>query len=343
MAEQTPDVPLVDVVGVGLNATDTLIRVPRFPAFDTKTEFISAEVLAGGQVASAVVACQLWGLRTRYVGKVGDDAAAELQLKEFARAGVEAHLLTVPGCSSQVAYIVVDQATGERTILWKRDSQLALRPEELRKEWIVQARALHVDGHDTAAAATAARWAQEVGVPVTADVDNLYAGIEALLEHVDYLMASREFPARLTGEPDLLKSLPTIARRYGCRVAGATLGREGALAWDASRFHYCPAYRVEVVDTTGAGDIFHGGFVFALREGWPLRRMLEFSCAAAGLNCTARGARGGIRPVAEIERLMREGARHPAAYDPVELDRYAALKRDVGYARRASHPPGALE
>src|SRR5713226_6588844 len=196
MTAKTPPAPgpaLVDVVGVGLNATDTLISLPHFPSLDSKVEFTSAEVLPGGQVASAMVACRRWGLRARYIGKVGDDSAGALQREEFARAGVEAHVLEVPGCSSQVAYILVDYATGERTILWRRDARLTLHPEELERNWIVRARALLVDGHDTAAAATAARWAREAGIPVIADIDNLYPGVDTLLEDVDYLFASRDF------------------------------------------------------------------------------------------------------------------------------------------------------
>ncbi len=141
----------VDVVGVGLNASDTLIPVAHYPARGSKVEFRSAQVLPGGQVATAMVACQHWGLRTRYVGKVGDDGAAALHRAEFARLGVEAHLFTAPGCPSQQAFILVDDF-GERTVLWKRDERLTLRPEEVQREWIVNSRALHVDGHDTAAA-----------------------------------------------------------------------------------------------------------------------------------------------------------------------------------------------
>jgi sugar/nucleoside kinase (ribokinase family) len=173
---------------------------------------------------------------------------------------------------------------------------------------------LHLDGHPPAPAAAAARWARDTGVIVTADLDNLYPGVEALLASVDYVMASREFPARLMGLDNLLEALPAISRRYGCRVAGATLGRDGALAWDGKSFHYSPGFCVETVDTTGAGDVFHAAFAFALLEGKTLREILEFSCAAAALNCTAMGARGGIRPVAEIQRLMHEGQRHPAAF-----------------------------
>jgi len=306
--------PLVDVAGVGLNATDTLIRLPRFPALDSKMEILSADVLPGGQVASALVACQSWGLRTRYVGKVGTDPAAALQRSEFACASVEAHLLTVPDCPSQLAYILVDGPSGERTILWSRDPRLEIRPEELRREWVTRARALLLDGHDTAAASLAARWAGEASIPVVADLDNLYPGVEALLENVDYLIASRDFPARLTGQPDLTKSLPALQLRFGLRVAGVTLGAGGTLAWDGSSFHYAPAFRVNTLDTTGAGDIFHGAFVYALLQGWPLARQLEFSCAAAALNCTALGARGGIRPLSEIDALIRTAPRHPPAF-----------------------------
>ena len=323
----SPEASKVDVVGVGLNATDTVIRLPHFPAFDTKVEFRSAQILPGGQTASAMVACQHWGLRARYVGKVGDDFAAELQRAEFQRAGVEAHLIAVPDCSSQQAFILVDEGSGERTILWRRDERLSLRPGDLRREWVTQARALHVDGHDNLAAAQAARWAREAGIPVTGDVDNLYPHVEALLEQVDYVIASREFPSRLTGEHDLLKSLPAIAQRHGCKLAGATLGREGALLWTREHgFLYAPAYQVETRDTTGAGDIFHGAFLYGLLAGWPLPRILDFSCAAAALNCTVLGARGGIRPVSEIEALLRSGAQYdaPAAFARYNVGRTRA-------------------
>jgi len=326
-----------DIVAIGLNATDTLIRVPRFPAFDSKTRILSSSLLPGGQAATAAVACQRWGLRSRYAGKVGDDSAGRLQRQEFVREGVEAHLIEVPNCASQLAFIIVDQSTGERTILWQRDDRLDLQPEELPQEWIRGARLVHVDGHPCAPATAAARWAREAGAVVTADLDNLYPEIEVLLEHVDFMIGSRDFPERLLGIPDLLESLPEITRRFGCRVAGATLGRDGVLAWDGTRFHYCPAFRVDAVDTTGAGDVFHAGFAYSLLRGDALPVILEFSCAAAGLNCTAPGARGGIRPVNEIEKLRREGRRHERLYADEDL-RHASAGATSSAAK--AHPAG---
>jgi sulfofructose kinase len=317
-----------DIVAVGLNATDTLIRVPHFPAFDSKTEILSSCVLPGGQAATAAVACRRWGLRSRYVGKIGDDAAGQLQREELAREGVQAHLIDVPNCASQLAYIIVDDSTGERTILWQRDDRLDLHPDELPLHWIRAARLVHLDGHPCAPAAAAARWARDAGVIVTADLDNLYPGVEVLLECVDFMIGSRDFPDRLLGIPYLLESLPEITRRFGCRVAGVTLGRDGVLAWDGAQFHYCPAFRVDALDTTGAGDVFHAAFAYALLRGDALPAILEFSCAAAALNCTALGARGGIRSLEEIEELRRSGVRHDRVFDEEDLRCQSARARD---------------
>jgi sulfofructose kinase len=311
--------PAVDIVGVGLNATDTLIRLPHFPAFNSKVEFRVSEVLPGGQVATAVTACARWGLRARYVGKIGDDPAGELQKQKMQEAGIEAHWVVVPDCQSQSSFILVDEPSGERTVLWKRDPRLELRPQEVQRDWVTAARLLHVDGHDCAGAAAAARYARAAHIPVTADLDNLYPGVEALLENVDYAIASREFPSRISGENDLFVSLPVLAARFGCRLTAATLGADGVLAWDGARFHYSPAFDVKPVDTTGSGDVFHAGFAFALLRGDGLASALQFSCAAAGLACLGLGARGGIANLEEIEAFVHTGKRRPAAYRQEEL------------------------
>ena len=303
----------VDLVGVGLNATDTLIPVVHYPARGAKVEIRPTTILPGGQTATAVVACKQWGLRTRYVGKVGGDSGAALHAAEFSRLGVEAHLLTAPDCPSQQAFILIDDS-GERTVLWRRDHRLALRPEELQRDWIVNARALHLDGHDTAAAAQAAAWARAAGVPVIADLDELYPGVEALLPKVDYLITSRDIPGKLASTADLQDSLPAVHRRFGCRLTAATLGTDGVIAWDGAQFHYAPAFQVDAIDTTGAGDLFHAGFIYALLQGWPLQKQLDFACAAAALNCTAVGARGGIAPLGAIERLMSSGFRYASVF-----------------------------
>jgi sulfofructose kinase len=302
----------VDLVGVGLNAIDTLIPLAHFPARGSKTEYTSACILPGGQAATTVIACQSWGLSTRYVGKLGDDEAGNLHRSEFVRTGVDARLITVPGAASPQSLILVDDG-GERTVLCRRDERLLLQPSDLDRSWIVSACALHVDGFETAAATQAASWAHSAGVPVIADLDETYPGVEDLIANVDFLIVSRDFPTRLTGERNLEQALRAARKRFGCAVTAATLGADGVLAWDGKRFHACAAYRVPVVDTTGAGDIFHAGFIYGLLQDWPLDRQLDFACAAAALNCTCAGARGGISTVAAIENLMATASRYAVA------------------------------
>jgi sulfofructose kinase len=279
-----------------------------YPERGSKVEYSSARVLPGGQVATAVVACQHWGMSTRYVGILGDDAAGTLHREAFSDAGVEARLITVPGGTSPQSLILVDGG-GERTVLCRRDPRVALKPAHLDRQWIENARALHVDGFDTAAATLAAGWARAAGIPVIADLDELYPGVEDLLENVDYLIVSRDIPCRLMTEPDLEMAVRLMHRRYGCRLTAATLGDNGVLAWDGRQLLHAPAYQVPVLDTTGAGDIFHAGFIYGLLQDWPLERQLDFGCAAAALNCMAIGARGGIQPVEVVEDLMATGIR----------------------------------
>jgi sulfofructose kinase len=314
----------VDLVGVGLNATDTVIPLSKYPVRGSKVEYPTATVLPGGQVASTVVACQQWGMRTRYVGKLGDDTAATLHREVFARAGVETQLITVAGGASPQSLILVDGG-GERTVLCRRDERLVLQPGDLDREWIINARALHVDGHDTAAATLAASWARAAGVPVVADLDEIYPGVEELLVNIDYLIVSRDLPCRLMAEADLEAALQQMQRRYGCLLTAATLGQEGVLAWDGKQFQHVSAYRVPVVDTTGAGDIFHAGFIYGLLQDWPLTRQLDFACAAASLNCMAVGARGGIETIEAIEKLMATGTRYDSDYYVSSSDRMTSF------------------
>jgi sugar/nucleoside kinase (ribokinase family) len=305
--------PNVDLVGVGLNATDTLISLPHYPARGSKIEYSHATVMPGGQAATTVVACQRWGMRTRYVGKLGNDDVGRLHRETFAAEGVEARLVTVSEGASPQSLILVDDG-GERTVLCRRDERLILKPEDLDREWILQARVLHLDGYDTAAATMAAGWARSASIPVVADLDETYPGVEELIEKIDYLIVSRDFPCRLMGDGDLESALRRMQARYGCLLTAATLGQDGVLAWDGKQLTHRRAYRVPVVDTTGAGDIFHAGFIYGLHRGWPLEQQLDFACAAAALNCTAVGARGGIESVEEIENLMATAPRYDGVY-----------------------------
>jgi len=301
----------VDVVGLGLNATDIVLTVREVPPHGGKERIASIEQQAGGQVATALVTCQRLGLRTRYIGKIGDDEAGRLQLASLRREGVDLrHTRIARHTPNQVGYIIVDQKTGERTVYWDRHPRLAVLPDEVRGESIRDARALHLDGCDVEAALKAARIARRARIPVVADFDTVYKRVETLFPYVDYLIASSNFLPTLTGEDDPFRVLEFMAQEYRIRAPGMTLGRDGALVYWEGEFIYSPGFVVETVDTTGAGDVFHGAFIYGLLGGWAMRRILDFANAMAGLNCTALGARGGIASLATAERLIETGSRH---------------------------------
>ncbi len=302
--------PAFDVVGVGLNATDTLIVLPHFPAYAGKIAFEQELLSPGGQVASALATCAKLGLRVKYIGSVGDDERGRIQLESLRACGIDLDDVQVrQNCPNQTAYILIDRTTGERTVLWQRNDCLRLDPATLTPDKIINARLLHIDGHDTPAVARAAEIAHDHQIPVTVDVDTIYHGFDRVLPHVDYLVASSEFPVQWTNERDPLRALETIQEEYHIPVAAMTLGAHGALARIHGRFIYSPAFVVNCADTTGAGDVFHGAFCYAVLQNMPMRETLEFSNAMAALNCTALGARGGISTVEEARALMKRAER----------------------------------
>ena len=306
--------PEFDVVGVGLNATDTLLVVPHFPAYAGKVPFQDEMLSPGGQVASAMVACAQLGLRTKYIGAVGDDERGRIQMESLSGTGINLdHVQLRRGCPNQSAYIIIDRSTGERTVLWRRADCLRIDPKQIEPEQITCARLLHIDGHDTAAVARAATIAREHGIPVTVDVDTIYHGFDQVLPNIDYLVASSEFPPAWTGMNDPFQALEAIQNEYRMKVAAMTLGAHGSIARMDGRYYYSPAFVVNCLDTTGTGDVFHGAFCYAVLQGMPMEDALEFSNAMAALNCTALGARGGIRGLAETRALMARAERrsHP--------------------------------
>jgi sulfofructose kinase len=226
-----------DVVGVGLNATDTLLVVPHFPAYAGKVAFEEEIVSPGGQVASAMAACARLGLRAKYIGSGRRRRARARPDGQPARLGHQSGPRAAPrGLRQSIGLHRHRPGTGERTVFWSRPECLRIDPAEIAPEQILCARLLHIDGHDTAAVAHAARIAHGAGIPVTVDVDTIYHGFDRVLPYVDYLIASSEFPAQWTNEPDPFRALETIQREYGMRVAAMTLGAHGALALENGRF-----------------------------------------------------------------------------------------------------------
>jgi sulfofructose kinase len=296
-----------DVVGFGLNSIDLVTVVAEYPAVNTKQRLQRFARLPGGQIATAMATCASLGWRSRYVGSFGDDELGTLSKNSLTSAGVDISAArTVPGATNQFAVILVDGRTGERTVLWDRDPALTVEPADVPRDAIVSGRILIVDCHQTAASAQAARYARDAGLPTIIDVEKVRPGIADLLQNIDVIIAAQEFPGALTGHEQLGRALEAIGREFGAAVVTVTLGAEGTLTWCHGREIRTPAFKVDCVDSTGAGDVFRGAFAagcLRLPEE-DLEDVLTYANAVAALNCRALGSRGGIPTPDEVEQLL---------------------------------------
>jgi sulfofructose kinase len=294
-----------DAVALGLNAADHLIVVPYYPGFNSKVELLSHTLAPGGQCATAMVALARLGMRTRYIGKVGSDDLGRFQLRSLESEGVEASGVTIEdGAESQIAFIVIDEASGERTVIWHRDERLMISESEVDKAAVTSGRVLLLDGHNVAASITAARYAREAGIPTVLDIDNIYAGSEELLPLIDFLVSSTSFPLKMTQESDLQTALKKLSEMTGSLFVAATLGQDGVLAYFRGRYFHSPAFTIDCKDTTGAGDAFHGGFIYGLLAGLSVEETLRFANAVAALKCRAIGARTALPSLEEVNELL---------------------------------------
>ncbi|MBL8169659.1 MAG: carbohydrate kinase family protein [Acidobacteria bacterium] len=295
-----------DVIGFGLNAVDHLVAIPRFPQFNSKVRLTEHRQMPGGQVSSAMVGVQRLGLRAAYVGKVGYDNEGRMLIESLQKEGVDCTGVQIAvGAKTQGAVIIIEQFSGERTILWYHDDGTRIPPEELKREQIVRGRVLHLDGFDTAAARQAAQWAHEAGMPVTIDLDTVYPGIDDLLPHVDCLITSQGLANELAGTMDEREALKKLNERYGCYLVSMTQGARGALAYVEHQFVASSAFRPPVIkDTTGAGDAFRAGFIYGLCKGLNIEDTMRAANAVAALQCREVGARDGLPTEEELREFL---------------------------------------
>jgi sugar/nucleoside kinase (ribokinase family) len=296
-----------DVVGMGLNSVDFLCVVPEFPTVNSKMKILKFSKQGGGQVATAMVALSRWGVRTKYIGKVGGDELGQFSLASLREEGVDISSVTIePDANNQHAMILVDGPSGERTILWDRDERLMYREGELRKENICLGKILHLDGHDIRAALQCARWAKEEKIPTVIDLDKVEPLTSELIKEIDFVITSARFPRQFTGISDGEKALMEL-QKHTPGFLCTTLGHEGTVAFVQGELAYVKGFEMRAVDTTGAGDVFHAGFIYGLLENWEIEEILRFANAVAALKCRDLGGRKGIPTLKETYELLKEG------------------------------------
>ena len=296
-----------DVLGFGTNAVDYLIIVPEYPAFNSKIELEDYVQAAGGEIATTTVGLRRLGARTAYIGRFGDDPEGDFGLRSLSAEGVNVVFAEqIEGARTQIAFIIVDERTGERTVIWKRDRKLAYTEKDAPTEIAAHAKILHFTPHDARACLAMARAAKAAGAIVSIDIDNIFEGIEDVLPLVDVFVSSAEFPERLVGIADKKTALREIKSRYGCAVVGMTLGETGSLLFCENEFIRTDGFEVPggCKDTTGAGDSFRVGLLYGVLQGASVEDSARMANAVAALKCRAIGARTSLPERNELFDLL---------------------------------------
>jgi sugar/nucleoside kinase (ribokinase family) len=296
-----------DVAGFGTNAVDFLIQVPEYPAFNSKVELVDYVQAAGGEVASTTVGLQRLGMKTAYAGRFGSDQAGEFGIASLVDEGVDtSYAEKIAGANTQIAFIVVDVRSGERTVIWQRDKKLAYSEAEAPIDLVERAKIIHFTPHDAAACRRLAEKARNSNVLVSLDIDNIFEGTHEFLPLVDILIASAEFPKKLLGIDDRKVALREMQRRFGCGIVGVTLGEEGSMVLCGETFVETRAFEVPggCKDTTGAGDAFRVGLLYGVLKGESVEETARIANAVAALKCRRVGARTALPSEAELRSLL---------------------------------------
>ena len=297
-----------DVVGFGTNAVDFLIQVPEYPPFNSKVELVDYVQAAGGEVATTMAGLQRLGLKTAYIGRFGSDAAGDLGMQTLRDEGVDvAYSEKIDGAKTQIAFIVIDARSGERTVIWQRDEKLSYGESEAPLDAVTRCKVLHFTPHDAKACLQMALRAKENGVAVSIDIDNVFDGISELLPHVDIMIASAEFPRKFLGINDHREALRELQSRFGSNVVGVTLGKAGSLLLCDDSFIETSGFDVPngCKDTTGAGDAFRVGLLYGMLTGESVEEAARMANAVAALKCRAIGARTALPNRDELNDLIK--------------------------------------
>lgn len=295
---------------MGLCALDFLCVLPRYPQSNTKSDVSEARIQGGGPVPTAVFALARYGWKAAFSGVVGDDWGGDIIMQGLAKGGVEvSRMVRNPESRTAHAFIWVDGPSGDRAVALDRTRILSMASQQVPIDWIGNSRVLLCDGRETEAQLAALRAARESGTVTVFDASSRRDRMEEILALVDFPVVSRDFVPDVFGIKNPVEGLDRLLD-YGAKCAVITVGEAGCIWKTAAGDQGTEAgYVVDVKDTTGAGDLFHAGFIHGLLSGWDVAKSCRFGCAAAALKCRALGGQPGVTDAAEVTQFMELTAR----------------------------------
>jgi sulfofructose kinase len=294
------------VAGIGQCSLDYLAVIDIYPQVDTKKEVLEWVEQGGGPVATALVALSRLGIPCRFYGVTGDDYAGKKIKQSLINEGIDVKgLIAREKAISQLAFIAIEKGTARRTIFWKRPSGEALREEELGADFLESTGFLLLDGLMKDVSIYAAKKANAINIPVMLDAGRARPGMLETARLSDYVVASEEFANDLGWDLNS-EVLQKEKEKLGVRSLTVTMGERGSITFSNSEFFQIPAFTVKAVDATGAGDVFHGGYIYGILQGWDIRDTITFASALAAMKCTKIGGRTGIPDLSGVIKFLKD-------------------------------------
>lgn len=291
------------VVGIGQAEVDHLAVVDRYPDPESKVELASFSIQGGGTVATALATLAALKVEAAYLGKLATDDFGEFILKGLQGLGIDTRrVVRQGGCLSPYAFIIVERESRRRTIFFTEGNLTSLSPTELDLSCLEGAQLLVVDGYQMEAQIKAAEEARRMGAKIVLDASSLREGMGELVALSDVLIASERYASEVAPRGEIEDSLLEL-HRMGPQVVVVKMGEEGSIGLEGEKLVRQPRLQVGVVDTTGAGDVYLGGYCYGMLQEWPLERCMQVASATAGLSCRELGARAGLPDLEEVEAV----------------------------------------
>jgi len=295
-----------DCLGFGICALDYLSILDPYPGLDEKVNVVASSVQGGGPVPTAMATMAKLGAEVTFVGKIGDDYEGMMIRSELEKYKVNVdYMIDQEKIRSLKAFIWIDKSSGKRTVALDKTGIKSVNPREISYLKDVHFKYLHLDGRDIEANIFLAKKAKKDGSEIVLDLGSLRENIEKLFPLVDYLVVSKKFAYDYTHWQDLSQACSEL-KKIGFRCVVITLSEKGCLWTDLSKVNYFPGFKIKAVDTTGAGDVFHGGFIFGLLKKWKMEKIIEFASACAALKCRKLGGRAGIPSLKEVQDYLKK-------------------------------------
>jgi sulfofructose kinase len=297
----------IQVIGLGQACLDCLARIPSYPDEDRKVEMIDIQFQCGGPASTALVTLARLDVETAFVGSVSDDPNGLEIRKELINEKVETTYLKItPGYTSQFAFIGITEKTGKRTIFWHRGTVPPLRPADVNLMPFSGAKILHLDDVMIEASMEAVRQARQKGLKVVMDAGTMREGTKELASLVDVLIASEKFTEPFAGPHTPPKVALDTLKKLGPKDVVITLGPKGSIGWHEGGIVFQKAFPIDAKDTTGAGDVYHGAYIYGLLQGWVMPECMRFASAVSAIKCKDIGARKGIPRLDAVKQFIRQ-------------------------------------